>query len=61
MIIGFAISLRLLLDNPDARIDPNAHRGYLETSILEELVTLDELEPRPDNCSKVWQALIRTS
>ena len=47
------MSLKLLLDNPEARIDPNALRGHLETSLLEHLVSLDQLEPRGDNCTKV--------
>ena len=50
---GFAVSLKLLLENKEARIDPNALRGHLETSLLEQLVTLNQLEPRGDNCTKV--------
>ena len=50
---GFAVNLQLLLDHPDAWIDPHAQRGYLETSLLEHMVTIDQLEPRGDNCTKV--------
>ena len=50
---GFAISLKELLTHSDAHIDPYARRGYLESSILEQLVTLDQLEPKGDNCKKV--------
>ena len=57
---GFAVNLQLLLDHPEARIDPNAARGHLETSLLEQLVTLDQLEPRGDNCSKVTLSHLHT-
>ena len=50
---GFAVNLQLLLDHPEARIDPNAPRGHLETSLLENLVTQDQLEPLGDDCTKV--------
>jgi galactosylgalactosylxylosylprotein 3-beta-glucuronosyltransferase 3 len=50
---GFAVNLQLLLDHPEATIDQNAPRGHLETSLLESLVTLDQLEPRGDDCTKV--------
>ncbi|KAM9834307.1 galactosylgalactosylxylosylprotein 3-beta-glucuronosyltransferase 3 isoform 1-T7 [Syngnathus typhle] len=50
---GFAVSLKLLLANPDSRFDGNAPIGFLESSLLQDLVTMDELEPKADNCSKV--------
>uniref|UniRef100_A0A3Q2XUE1 Galactosylgalactosylxylosylprotein 3-beta-glucuronosyltransferase n=1 Tax=Hippocampus comes TaxID=109280 RepID=A0A3Q2XUE1_HIPCM len=50
---GFAVSLKLLLSNPDARFDGNAPMGLLESSLLQGLVTMDQLEPRADNCTKV--------
>ena len=51
--VGFAIGLELLLSKPEASIDFNAKRGHLEESILMHLVTVDDLEPRADNCTKV--------
>lgn len=50
---GFAVSLRLLLANPDACFDGDAPMGFLESSLLQGLVTMEELEPRADNCTKV--------
>ncbi|XP_057710880.1 galactosylgalactosylxylosylprotein 3-beta-glucuronosyltransferase 3 [Corythoichthys intestinalis] len=50
---GFAVSLKLLLDNPDSCFDGNAAMGFLESSLLQGLVTMDQLEPKADNCSKV--------
>ncbi|XP_037539994.1 galactosylgalactosylxylosylprotein 3-beta-glucuronosyltransferase 3 [Nematolebias whitei] len=50
---GFAVSLRLVLAEPKACFDGEAPMGFLESSFLKGLVTLDELEPKADNCSKV--------
>lgn len=50
---GFAVSLRLVLANPDACFDGEAPMGFLESSFLQGLVTMDELEPKADNCTKV--------
>ncbi|XP_068779734.1 LOW QUALITY PROTEIN: galactosylgalactosylxylosylprotein 3-beta-glucuronosyltransferase 3 [Struthio camelus] len=50
---GFAVALRLLLARPGARFDPRAERGYLESSLLQQLVSVDELEPKADNCTRV--------
>ena len=47
------MSLQLLLSHPEARIDPGAARGYLESSLLEKLVSMEDLEPRAEDCSKV--------
>ncbi|KAL7978165.1 hypothetical protein Chor_005152 [Crotalus horridus] len=49
---GFAVALSLLLANPQARFDLLAERGYLETSLLQSLVSMEELEPKADNCTK---------
>ena len=54
VIVGFAVNLHLLLSKPDARINPDALRGNLESSILEKLITgMEELEAKADNCKKV--------
>ncbi|XP_056298309.1 galactosylgalactosylxylosylprotein 3-beta-glucuronosyltransferase 3 isoform X4 [Pseudoliparis swirei] len=50
---GFALSLKLVLANPEACFDGDAPMGFLESSFLQGLVTMDELEPKADNCSKV--------
>ncbi|XP_028658557.1 galactosylgalactosylxylosylprotein 3-beta-glucuronosyltransferase 3 [Erpetoichthys calabaricus] len=50
---GFAISLQLLLANPTAHFHLEAERGYLESSLLETLVSIEELEPKADQCRKV--------
>ncbi|XP_015251386.1 PREDICTED: galactosylgalactosylxylosylprotein 3-beta-glucuronosyltransferase 3 [Cyprinodon variegatus] len=50
---GFAVSLKLVLANPDACFDGEAPMGFLESSLLKGLVTMDELEPKADNCTKV--------
>uniref|UniRef100_A0A670ZJC5 Galactosylgalactosylxylosylprotein 3-beta-glucuronosyltransferase n=1 Tax=Pseudonaja textilis TaxID=8673 RepID=A0A670ZJC5_PSETE len=49
---GFAVALSLLLANPEARFDLLAERGYLESSLLQSLVSMEELEPKADNCTK---------
>ncbi|MGH0176367.1 UNVERIFIED_CONTAM: hypothetical protein FKN15_072683 [Acipenser sinensis] len=50
---GFAVSLPLLLANPAARFHLSAQRGNLESSLLQMLVSIEELEPRASNCTKV--------
>ncbi|XP_035265684.1 galactosylgalactosylxylosylprotein 3-beta-glucuronosyltransferase 3 isoform X2 [Anguilla anguilla] len=50
---GFAVSLRLVLANPESRFDGNAPMGFLESSFLQGLVTMEELEPRAEMCTKV--------
>lgn len=57
---GFAISLPLLVSRTNARLDPDAKIGYLESSILEKLVAIDELEPKASNCTKVFVWHTRT-
>ncbi|XP_026869785.2 galactosylgalactosylxylosylprotein 3-beta-glucuronosyltransferase 3 [Electrophorus electricus] len=50
---GFAVSLKLLLANPKARFDGDAQMGFLESSLLQNLVTIEGLEPKADMCTKV--------
>ncbi|XP_060730516.1 galactosylgalactosylxylosylprotein 3-beta-glucuronosyltransferase 3 [Tachysurus vachellii] len=50
---GFAVSLNLVLANPDACFDGNAEMGFLESSFLQNLVTMEDLEPKADMCTKV--------
>lgn len=50
---GFAINLRLLLENKDALFSYDIQGGYQESEILRQIVTRDELEPLADCCTKV--------
>lgn len=50
---GFAVSLNLVLANLEAHFDGNAEMGFLESSFLQNLVTMEELEPKADMCNKV--------
>ncbi|KAM9510618.1 galactosylgalactosylxylosylprotein 3-beta-glucuronosyltransferase 3 [Guaruba guarouba] len=50
---GFAVALPLLLARPEARFDPRAERGYLESSLLGALVSPAQLEPKAGNCTQV--------
>ena len=51
--IGFAINLKLLLSKPSAHFDIDAKIGHLEDSLLMDLITIDQLEAKADDCSKV--------
>ncbi|XP_075555980.1 galactosylgalactosylxylosylprotein 3-beta-glucuronosyltransferase I-like [Dermacentor variabilis] len=51
---GFAVSLRLLLDNPDAQFRLRLPRGQQESFLLKQLLSgPEELEPRAGNCTQV--------
>ncbi|XP_061660289.1 galactosylgalactosylxylosylprotein 3-beta-glucuronosyltransferase 1 [Syngnathoides biaculeatus] len=50
---GFAISLHLILSKPLAYFKLDAKGGYQESSLLMELVTLDDLEPKAENCTQI--------
>ncbi|GFY63225.1 galactosylgalactosylxylosylprotein 3-beta-glucuronosyltransferase 3 [Trichonephila inaurata madagascariensis] len=50
---GFAVNLTLLLQHPEAGFSLAVPRGYQETKLLRDLVTIDQLEPKADNCTKV--------
>ena len=50
---GFAINLQVLLDIPEAKFDLRVQRGYQETSLLKKIVTMEELEPKANNCTEV--------
>ena len=54
-VSGFAINLSFLLSHPNAQIDPSVQRGYLESSLLSQLVTVDQLEPKADMCTQVGE------
>ncbi|CAL9685946.1 unnamed protein product [Knipowitschia caucasica] len=51
---GFAINLRLILSKPQAYFKLRGVKGgYQESSLLKELVTLGDLEPKAANCTKI--------
>jgi len=51
---GFAINLSLLLKHKGALFKYDAPRGYLESTLLNQLVRMQDLEPKADSCSKVY-------
>ncbi|XP_049891972.1 galactosylgalactosylxylosylprotein 3-beta-glucuronosyltransferase 1-like isoform X3 [Epinephelus moara] len=51
---GFAVNLHLILSKPQAYFKLSGVKGgYQESSLLKELVTLSDLEPKAANCTKV--------
>uniref|UniRef100_A0A8C1WYT2 Galactosylgalactosylxylosylprotein 3-beta-glucuronosyltransferase n=1 Tax=Cyprinus carpio TaxID=7962 RepID=A0A8C1WYT2_CYPCA len=51
---GFAVNLQLILDKPQACFKLNGVKGgYQESSLLQDLVTLSDLEPKAANCTKI--------
>lgn len=51
---GFAISLRLLMSNPNATFSNREKIGYVETHFLGQFIkSWDDLEPKADKCTKV--------
>ncbi|CAF0703166.1 unnamed protein product [Brachionus calyciflorus] len=51
---GFAINLRLLLAHPSARFSNLVQRGMQESHLLSHLISVNELEPKADNCTKIF-------
>lgn len=52
---GFAVSLKHLLSKPEAKFSFSSQGGFQESDFLSLLVSLDELEPMANNCTKVRQ------
>ncbi|KAK3092306.1 hypothetical protein FSP39_001073, partial [Pinctada imbricata] len=51
---GFAVNMRLFFENPSAWFSNNVQRGYQESTILQQLkVSLADLEPKADDCTRV--------
>ncbi|XP_034034864.1 galactosylgalactosylxylosylprotein 3-beta-glucuronosyltransferase 1 [Thalassophryne amazonica] len=51
---GFAVNMHLILSKPQAYFKLRGVKGgYQESSLLKELVTLSDLEPKAANCTKV--------
>ncbi|XP_040216715.1 galactosylgalactosylxylosylprotein 3-beta-glucuronosyltransferase 1-like [Rana temporaria] len=59
---GFAINLKLILEKRKATFHLDVPGGYQESSLLQDLVTMEELEPKADNCTKilVWHTKTET-
>ncbi|XP_033115922.1 galactosylgalactosylxylosylprotein 3-beta-glucuronosyltransferase 3-like [Anneissia japonica] len=57
---GFAVNLQLLQQNSQARFDIRVPRGYIESSLLSKIVTMEDLEPKADLCTKVYVWHTRT-
>lgn len=59
---GFAVSLHLLIDTPDASFSDSVNIGYIESHFLNQLVnSWSQLEPKADKCTKVlvWHTRTR--
>ncbi|RMZ95925.1 galactosylgalactosylxylosyl 3-beta-glucuronosyltransferase I-like [Brachionus plicatilis] len=50
---GFAVNLKLLLAHPSARFSHLVLRGMQESHLLSHLVSINELEPKAQNCTRV--------
>jgi hypothetical protein len=50
---GFAVNLQLLLSHPSATFTYIVANGMQESHFLSHLVSVDDLEPKADNCTKV--------
>lgn len=58
---GFAINLRLILFKPQAYFKLHGVKGgYQESSLLQQLVILNDLEPKAANCTKILVWHMRT-
>ncbi|XP_064622911.1 galactosylgalactosylxylosylprotein 3-beta-glucuronosyltransferase 3-like [Lineus longissimus] len=50
---SFAVNVKLLLESPEAKFDIEAEGGFQESSLLTKITTVDKLEPRAANCTKI--------
>lgn len=50
---GFAISLDLLIANPEAIFSYEVERGYQETEILRHVTTMEQLQPMANKCTEI--------
>ncbi|KAJ8308210.1 hypothetical protein KUTeg_013084, partial [Tegillarca granosa] len=51
---GFAVNLKLIHDHPEALFSNTVPRGYQESTILKKMsLTLEDLEPKANNCKKI--------
>ncbi|XP_069688828.1 galactosylgalactosylxylosylprotein 3-beta-glucuronosyltransferase I [Periplaneta americana] len=57
---GFAINLSHFLKHPEAKFSFNVQSGYQESEILRHLTTTEQLEPKANNCTKIYVWHTRT-
>lgn len=50
---GFAISVNLLMANPEAKFSYSVERGYQESEILRRVTTMDRLQPMANKCRDI--------
>ena len=50
---GFAVNVKHFLSKPKAKFAYQVKRGHQESEFLKHLVTLDDLEPKAGQCTKV--------
>lgn len=51
---GFAVNLRLFMNKPEGKFAYEVAKGYQESEFLRHFVSsLDEVEPKAENCTKV--------
>jgi len=50
---SFAVNLNLVLAHPSARFSQFVKRGMQESHFLRNLVSINDLEPKADSCTKV--------
>lgn len=51
---GFAINIKLFFSHPEAEFSHLVRRGELESDLISKLgITLSDLEPKADDCSKI--------
>ncbi|XP_034947476.1 galactosylgalactosylxylosylprotein 3-beta-glucuronosyltransferase I [Chelonus insularis] len=57
---AFALNLKVVLEKKDVWFTYTVRNGYQETDFLQQMVTLDQLEPLADCCTKVYVWHTRT-
>jgi len=57
---GFAVNLKHFLNRPDGMFAFESERGFQESEFLKHFATLDDLEVKADNCTKVYVWHTRT-
>lgn len=56
---GFAVSLQVILSNPKAVFKRRGSQpGMQESDFLKQITTVEELEPKASNCTKVLISLM---
>lgn len=59
---GFAVSLQVILSHPKAVFKRRGSQpGMQESDFLKQITTVEELEPKANNCTKVIISFLRSS